>query len=192
MTSPGLHKPVPGGAAGRRHHLAAVADDFLPMRAAGPARVRPVAPAVYAAAPGRCDTAAILAGLHAAGADPARHDLGGTVGQRLERWELEGQSGLFEPQGAVLLWCPVDQEGPSVESALALGRLGALLQPSRITLLWLAAGPAAPGRLPSGRLQQRVRDLARAAVPGAEVRLHCLGWRRARGAELEDLARRFA
>lgn len=192
MTTSGLRKPASGGAVGRRHHLAAVADDFLPMRAAEPARHRPVVPAVYAAAPGRCDTAAILAGLLAAGGDPAHHDLGGTVDQRLERWEREGQSGLFEPQGAVLLWCPVEQEGPSVASALALGRLGALLQPSRITLLWLAAGPSVSGHLPAGRLQQRVRDLARAAVPGAEVRLHCLGWQGARDVELQDLARRFA
>jgi hypothetical protein len=173
-----------------RHHLAAVADAFLPF-ASPRQRERPDALTVYAAAPGDLDTAGILATLLLAHPSRSCHDLGGLVGLRVGRWERGGQLGDTNSGRSLLLWCPVGPEGLALTSALTLGRLAALLCPRKLTVLWFAAGVEAPGRRPDNRQRLRVKALAVAAVPQAEVALHCLGWLAESRRELEDLARRF-
>lgn len=181
----GARGPLPRG------HLASVAEDFLPAARATAGRPAGAGIGVAVAAPGRADTAVILADLLAAAALGPGLDLGGELASRLTRWEREPQVIEFARRRPLLFWCPVGGEGLSLGSALTLGRIGALLQPQQVTLLWLANADVAPGRPPATRQRERALALARAAVPAAGVNLHCLGWCGRLRRELHDLARRF-
>lgn len=174
-----------------RHRLDEVADAFLPASARAAPRSRPSAAALYAAAPGACDTAAVLAAMGGSTAAARRHDLGGAVGVRLVRWERAGRLPAARDARPVLIWCPQGAEGLSLSGSLVLGRLGALLRPRWLTFLWFAGEGDAPGRTPDAGRRARAAALAKAAVPGAEVHLHCLGWLRDAEVELTELARRF-
>lgn len=171
MTSP---NPTSATAAGR--HLGAVADVFLPLERS-PARSAPqVAPDLCAAAPGDGDTSRVLAVYASFGACGRFRDLGGGIGDRIARWEGADRSAPPLPARSTLLWCPRGAEAMTVRGAVLLGRLGALLRPEAVHVLWLAAGSRPPGRRPTGRQVRHAARLASAAIPGIAVDVHCLGW----------------
>ena len=66
-------------------------------------------------------------------------DLGGAIGVRLERLERGGPLTRPAATRPLLVWCPLGGEGLSLVAALALGRLGAMLQPTHLTVLWFPA-----------------------------------------------------
>jgi hypothetical protein len=172
-----------------RHHLGAVADAFLPPAAAAPgARA---APPLFAAAPGATDTAAVLEILRPSSKGGTTRDLGAAIGVRLGRLE---RSGAMAPVGAtspLLIWCPRAEEGLSLTAALALGRLGALIRPARITMLWFAASGPRTGREPTAAQVAAAGALARAAAGKAVVGVHCVGWTDDPLRQLGDLVGRF-
>ncbi len=175
-----------------RGHLAAVAADFLPLPSVQLDPARETTVPVFFGAPGDADTAAAMAALVATSDGGATHDLGARLRTRLGVWERKRRPVAEDRVGPLLFWCLVDREGPSLGSALALGRIGALLQPRRVTLLWFSGRIPPPGRCPEQQQRDRTLALARAAVPGVGVSLHCIGWLGEPQRELSELARRFA
>ena len=186
------------GAKPRRHHLATVADAFLSGDAgrragrAGAATAPPAARPLYTAAPGAVDTARILARLAPRRSRTGAHDLGGSVGERLARWEREDSLTADAAAAPLLLWGPRGDEGLSVRAGLSLGRLAALLRPRRVTVLWQPGSGTAPVQRPAAAQRARAAALVAAAVPGATVTVHCLGWDAPADAQLDQLAARFA
>ena len=175
-----------------RHHLAAVADAFLPLSAgADPEGVLPGPPPLFAAAPGASDTASILSVLRPDSAPNTGHDLGGAIGVRLGRLERDRPLARLSAPPPLLIWCPRGEEGLSLVAALALGRLGALLQPSHLSVLWFAGPGQTTDRDPDPHHRQQVSTLAKAAIPLAAVSVHCLGWTEDAQVQLTDLAHRF-
>lgn len=179
-----------------RHHLAAVADAFLPLPAGAdsegvPPGLAPGLAPMFAAAPGASDTASVLAVLQPDSAPSAGHDLGGAIGVRLCRLERDRSLARSTEAPPLLIWCPRGEEGLSLVAALALGRLGALLQPSHLTVLWFAGPDQTADRDPDLHHCQQASTLARAAIPLAAVSVHCLGWSEDAQVQLTDLARRF-
>lgn len=180
-----------------RHHLASVADAFLSSPAADEAVRAPLdQPPLFTAAPGTSDTASVLAVLRQnseLGEGPdADRDLGGAIGVCLVRLERGGALARPAAPPPLLIWCPRGREGLSLVAALALGRLGALLQPSHLTVLWFPGPGRAVDRDPDLEQCRRASRLARAAIPTAAVAVHCLGWTEDAQTQLADLARRFS
>jgi hypothetical protein len=116
-------------------------------------------------------------------------------------YQIEGKLGRFERDARFiygagaptsLFWALNAEEGLSLRCALALGRMGAVLRPRRVTLLWFAGRNGPVGRLPSVNHRERALALAKVAVPAAMVQLCCLGWLADARNDMNDLARRFA
>jgi len=180
-----------------RHHLVSVAEAFLSAPAADESACAPSdQPSLFTAAPGTSDTASVLAALRSAPKSGERRDedrdLGGAIGVRLERLERGGALVRPAAPSPLLIWCPQGEEGLSLVAALALGRLGALLQPSHLTVLWFRGPGWAADRNPGPEQCRRASQLAQAAIPNAVVAIHCLGWTENAQAQLADLARRFS
>lgn len=175
-----------------RGHLAAIVDDLLPTidRVEAPATAGETA--ILVAAPGRADTSEVMTILPAGTAGGTWHELGGGVAERLDRWERDGRLAPYAAGHTLLLWCLVGDEGPALGTALILGRIGAMLHPRRVSLLWFAGRTPPAGRIPAASQRERALALAQAAVPAASISLHCLGWLGEPGRELRRLARRFA
>ncbi|HOX26563.1 MAG TPA: hypothetical protein PLL30_08265 [Candidatus Krumholzibacteria bacterium] len=182
---------VQAGDSASRHRFDAVAEAFLPAARTGHEPARDRAGCLYAAAPGAVDTAAILASFGSAAGTAPRFDLGGEVWTRLARWERTGWRAPFPADQAILLWCPRAAEGTSLTASMVLGRLGALIRPRRLTILWHWGESRPPGRLPDAVQRARAESLAGAAVPGAAVTLHCVGWISTVASDLGDLAQRY-
>ena len=187
----------PHGPTSSRHHLASVADAFLsPSATDATAGAQSVRPPLFTAAPGTSDTASVLSllrpVLESDEEATADCDLGGAIGVRLARLERSLALARFAARQPLLIWCPRGKEGLSLVAALALGRLGALLQPSRLTVLWFAGPGRLAARDPGPDHCRRASTLAQAAIPGAAVAVHCLGWSNDAQAQLADLAHRFS
>ena len=171
-----------------RGHLAAVADDFLPVQSCKGAEALARPRIVMVGAPGRADTGTVLSILDARPSARPGIDLGGGIGQRLGRLERESRHAIASP---LLFWCLVAEEALALGSALALGRVGAMLQPDRVSLLWFAQQNRPAGRIPRASQRQLVLAMSRAAVPEVAVSLFCLGWLGEPNRELRHLARWF-
>jgi len=195
MAAAPQHRPTtdhPG-----RHHLASVADAFLSSPAVDESvGALPDQPPLFTAAPGTSDTASVMAVLRPVpesgeGWDEDR-DLGGAIGVRLERLERGRALARLAAPPPLLIWCPRGREGLSLVAALALGRLGALLKPSHLTVLWFPGPGRAVDSDPGPEQCHRASRLAQAAIPTAAVAVHCLGWTEDAQTQLADLARRFS
>ncbi len=166
------------------HPLGTVADTFLP-------RSGSTLPPLYAAAPGVADTSSVLNVLRPNADEKAVKDLGGAVGVRLGRMERTGGVAVGDWDAPQLVWCPCGNEALTMATALALGRLGALITPARALVLWFAGGVSRIGRDPSLDQRRWAKQMADAALPQAVVSLYCLGWKDDAARQLADLAGRF-
>ncbi len=87
-----------------------------------------------------------------------------------------------------MIWCPRGREAWSLVAGMALGRIGALIKPHQVTVLWYADAGDDVGALPSSAVRERIAARARAAVPGSRVTVHPVGWIEEAEADLTLLA----
>jgi len=164
------------------HQLAEVAEAFLSSTKSKPVVPDLVNP-VFVAAPGDVSTAEILAFLDR----PGIHDLGSAAGVRLARWERDEGFKRVSRDKATVIWCPRGPEAWSLVASMALGRISALLKPSRVMVLWYPGAGYESGTEPSLGSQDRVAARIRAAVPGSRVTVHPVCWGQEGAADLTNL-----
>lgn len=167
------------------HQLAEVAEAFLSSTKSEPVAPNPMSP-IFVAAPGDVSTAEVLAILDR----PGSHDLGSAAGVRLARWERDEGFQRASREKALMIWCPRGLEAWSLVASMALGRIGALLKPSRVTVLWHAGAGDHLDIAPTLASRDRVTARTSAAVPGSRVTVHPVGWGREVAVDLANLLSR--